>query len=49
MCEEAKHAKTSIKHVTNGQSFLLELIHSNLVDFKNTIRRGKKKNITSPL
>ena len=43
ICVEAKHTKLPFKPVTVRQTELLELIHSDLADFKNTISRGGKR------
>ncbi|XP_075096171.1 uncharacterized protein LOC142174282 [Nicotiana tabacum] len=40
---EAKHTKKSFKNVTSRKTELLELVHSDLADFKNTISKGGKK------
>ena len=43
MCVEAKYAKKSFKLVTSRQSTLLELVHSDLANFKNTASKGGKR------
>ncbi|GJT38896.1 ty1-copia retrotransposon protein [Tanacetum coccineum] len=43
ICVEAKHAKKSFKNVAYKSTQLLELIHSDLADFKNTMSKGGKK------
>ncbi|XP_039141238.1 uncharacterized protein LOC120278531 [Dioscorea cayenensis subsp. rotundata] len=43
VCVEAKFAKKPFKSVENRNSKLLELIHTDLADFKNTISKGGKK------
>jgi len=43
VCVEAKFAKQPFKNETTRKIELLELVHSDLVDFKNTIRKGGKK------
>ena len=40
---EAKYAKKPFKNVTYKSTQLLELIHSNLADFKNIMSKGGKK------
>lgn len=42
ICVEAKFARKPFKSVENRQTELLELIHSDLADFKNTSSRGGK-------
>ncbi|XP_047249923.1 uncharacterized protein LOC124885716 [Capsicum annuum] len=37
---EAKHAKKPFKYVTSRKTGLLELVHSDLADFKKTINKG---------
>ncbi|RDY01700.1 hypothetical protein CR513_14947, partial [Mucuna pruriens] len=49
VCIEAKHTKPPFKPVTVKETELLELVHFDLVDFKNPTSRGGKKNIISPL
>ncbi|XP_074302791.1 uncharacterized protein LOC141634910 [Silene latifolia] len=41
-CVEAKFAKKPSRPVTTRQTSLLELIHTDLTDFKNTMSRGGK-------
>ncbi|XP_074266722.1 uncharacterized protein LOC141590003 [Silene latifolia] len=41
-CVEAKFAKKPSRPVTTRQTSLLELIHTDLADFKNTMSRGGK-------
>ena len=43
ICVEAKHSRTHFRPVTSRQTELLELIHSDLADFKNTESRGGKR------
>ena len=43
VCVEAKHAKWPFKSVISRKTELLELIHSHLADFKNTVGKGGKK------
>jgi len=43
VCIEAKYAKKSFKPITSRQTELLELVHSNLADFKNTINKGRTR------
>lgn len=43
ICVEAKFAKKPFKSVTNKTTELLELIHTDLADFRNTESRGGKK------
>jgi len=43
ICIEAKYAKKPFKHVTNRSTELLELVHSDLADFKNSVSRGGKR------
>ena len=43
VCVEAKFAKKPFKSVTTRKTDLLELLHSDLVDFKNTMSKGGKK------
>ena len=43
LCVEAKHAKKPFKSIISRKTELLELIHSNLAYFKNTVRSGGKK------
>ncbi|CAH9139832.1 unnamed protein product [Cuscuta epithymum] len=43
ICVEAKHARKPFKEITTRQTELLELIHSDLADFKNTESRGGKR------
>ncbi|KAK8570584.1 hypothetical protein V6N13_032201 [Hibiscus sabdariffa] len=42
ICVEAKHAKPHFKIVSNRKTELLELIHTNLADFRNTESKGGK-------
>lgn len=39
MCVDAKHAKKSFKYIISRKAELLELIYSDLADFKNTVRK----------
>ena len=43
VCVEAKFAKKPFKNVTTRKTELLELVHSDLADFKNTMSKGGKK------
>jgi len=43
ICVEAKFVKKSFKSLTTRKTDLLELVHSDLEDFKNTMSRGEKK------
>ena len=43
VCVEAKFAKKPFKSVTARKTELLELVHLDLADFKNTISKGGKK------
>ena len=43
VCVEAKHAKKPFKHITSRKTELLELVYSDLADFKNTVSKGGKK------
>jgi len=43
VCVEAKFVKKPFKSVTTRGTKLLELVHSGLADFKNTISKGGKK------
>ena len=43
VCVEAKHPKKAFNKIGNRSSTLLELIHSDLGDFKNTMSRGGKR------
>ena len=43
VCVEAKHAKKPLKYVISRKSELLELIHLDLADFRNTVSKGGKK------
>jgi len=43
ICVKAKFAKKPFKSVTTRKTELLELVHSNLADFKNTMSKGGKK------
>jgi hypothetical protein len=43
ICVEAKHTRKPFKTVSNRHTELLELIHSDLADFKSTVSRGGKK------
>ncbi|KAL0336726.1 UNVERIFIED_CONTAM: Retrovirus-related Pol polyprotein from transposon TNT 1-94 [Sesamum radiatum] len=43
ICVEAKYAKKPFKSVTFRSTEVLELIHSDLADFKNTLSKGGKK------
>ncbi|XP_070007571.1 uncharacterized protein LOC142165387 [Nicotiana tabacum] len=40
---ESKHTKKPFKNVTSRKTELLELVHSDLTDFKNTVSKGGKK------
>lgn len=42
ICVEAKFAKKSFKYVENRKTELLELIHTELTDFRSTMSRGGK-------
>jgi len=42
-CVEAKFATKPFKSVTTRKTYLLELVHSDLADFKNTMSKGEKK------
>lgn len=42
VCVNAKHAKRPFKSIIVRETEPLELVHSNLVDFKNTLSRGGK-------
>ncbi|KAK9017697.1 hypothetical protein V6N11_000703 [Hibiscus sabdariffa] len=42
ICVEAKHAKPHFKSVSNRKTELLELIHTDLADFRNTESKGGK-------
>jgi len=43
-CVEAKFAKKHFKHVTSTNIEMLELIHFDLADFRNTMSKGGKNN-----
>ncbi|KAL0380479.1 UNVERIFIED_CONTAM: Retrovirus-related Pol polyprotein from transposon TNT 1-94 [Sesamum angustifolium] len=43
VCVEAKFVKKPFKPITHKSTTLLELIHSDLADFKNTLSKGGKK------
>jgi len=43
VCVEAKFAKKPFKSITTRKTKLLELVHSDLPDFKNTMSKGGKK------
>ena len=43
ICVEAKHFKKPFKSISKRQTELLELVHSDLADFKNSISRGGKR------
>ena len=43
VCVEAKHAKKPFKSIISRNNELLELIHSNLADFKNNVSKGGKR------
>jgi len=43
VCVEAKFAKKPFKSITTRKTKLLELVHSDLADFKNTMSKGGKK------
>ena len=43
VCIEAKYAKKPFKPVTSRQTEFLELVHLDLVDFKNTASKGGEK------
>ncbi|KAL0352264.1 UNVERIFIED_CONTAM: Retrovirus-related Pol polyprotein from transposon TNT 1-94 [Sesamum calycinum] len=43
VCVEAKFVKKPFKPITHKSTTLLELIHSDLADFKNTFSKGGKK------
>jgi len=43
VCVEAKFAKNPFKSITTKKTELLELVHSDLADFKNTMSKGGKK------
>ena len=43
VCVEAKYAKKPFKLVTSRQTTLLELVHLDLADFKNTTSKGRKR------
>jgi len=43
ICVEAKFAKKPFKSITTRKTELLELVHSDLADFKNTVSKGGKK------
>ncbi|KAL4319632.1 hypothetical protein GQ457_18G010610 [Hibiscus cannabinus] len=42
ICVEAKHAKPHLKTVSNRKTELLELVHTDLADFRNTESKGGK-------
>lgn len=42
ICVEAKHSKRAFKSVEHRNTELLELIHSDLADFKGTVSKGGK-------
>ena len=44
MCVEGKYAKKPFKSITSRQTTLLELVHSEIVDFKNIASKRRKKN-----
>jgi len=48
MCVEVKHTKKPFKLVTSRKTELLELLNSNLVDFRTQLAKGEKS-ITSLL
>jgi len=43
VCVEAKFATKTFKYITSRMSELLELVHLDLIDFKNTMSKGGKK------
>ena len=43
ICVEAKYVKKPFKPITSSSTELLELIHSDLAAFKNTLSKGGKK------
>ena len=43
VCVEAKFAKKPFNSITIKKTKLLEFVHSDLVDFKNTMSKGGKK------
>ena len=43
ICVEAKFAKKPLKSITTRKTELLELVYSDLADFKNTVSKGGKK------
>ena len=43
ICVEAKHFKKPFKSISKRQTELLELVHLDLADFKNSISRGGKR------
>lgn len=43
VCVDAKFAKKPLLSIEHRKSELLELIHSDLAGFRNTISRGRKK------
>lgn len=43
VCIEAKYAKKPFKLVTSRKTTLLELVHSDLADFKNIASKGGKR------
>jgi len=43
VCVEVKFVKKPLKSVTTRKTDLLELVHSNLANFKNTMSKGGKK------
>ena len=42
-CVEAKFVKKPFKSITSRNSELLELVHTDLADFKNTVSKGGKR------
>ena len=43
ICVETKFVRRPFKYITNRTTGLLELIHTNLEDCKNTVSRGGKR------
>lgn len=43
VCVEAKHPKKPFRSVTERESKVLELVHTDLTDFKNCLSKGGKK------
>ncbi|XP_075077010.1 uncharacterized protein LOC142163773 [Nicotiana tabacum] len=43
VCVEAKHTKKPFKNVISRKTDLLELVHSDLANFKNIVSKGRKK------